>query len=206
MIGLVEIYKESEEGIEKIYSDNNLITIGLGYSLAAFFSTQDINRSIADFQIGMFQLGTSTVGYATQDTSTVRYFYNSQTPVPGSSLGTDLDATVQTLRYLKSPTNFNVSSYLSSVELSTDYISLIEISNSQKSINGDDSVTHRLFLEKNIAPNIGILELGLYIKNPDSAYKIDRPMLAAYKKLPVTINKNTNFKLIIDWTIKFKDY
>jgi hypothetical protein len=205
--GLIEIYKDDGNSIEKIYSDNNLITVGLGYSLASFFETQEVNRTIDDYQIGFFQIGSGTVDYRDQQTSNVPCFYQIQTPVAESLLGTDLDINIYNLKFLLKSTSFSRAAYSSSLDmdLSTAKRDFLEILPSQKINNLDGSITHKLILEKNLAPNVSIKELGIFIKNPDSGYKIDRPMLAAYKALSTPIVKNTNFKLIVDWTIYFKD-
>ena len=50
-----------------------------------------------------------------------------------------------------------------------------------------------------------ILEMGLFVKNPDSTYKQNNPVLAAYKKITNSISKNSECSLIIDWTISVVD-
>lgn len=204
--GHVEIYEESDSGITKIFSDHNIVTVGMGYGIASFFSNQEINRKVEDYQIGYFQIGTSAVGYSNLAASVTPYFFELHTTLNSTNLGSNLDITVNDLRALKPSNGFDVSSYETTLGLSTQYLTFLGLENSQKILNSDETITHRLVLEKNLAPNIAIKELGLFIKNPDAAYKIDRPILAAYKKLNKTITKRANFKLIIDWTFDFKDY
>ena len=131
--GLIEIYKDDGNSIEKIYSDNNLITVGLGYSLASFFETQEVNRTIDDYQIGFFQIGTGIVDYRDQQTSNVPCFYQIQTPVAESSLGTDLDINIYNLKFLLKSTSFSRTAYSSSLDmdLSTAKRDFLEILPSQ---------------------------------------------------------------------------
>lgn len=204
--GYVEIYEDDGNSVTKIYEDKNLVAAGMGYNLALFFSNQETNRILQSYQMGYFQIGVCSVAFADQQTSNAPCFYTLASSVPQSLLGSDLDSNIKSLYYLYETPSFSRTAFASSLSmrLSSTKTDLIELTSEQRINNPDGSITHRVLLENNMAPNIAIKELGLYAKNPDTGYKIDRPILSAYKLLENPITKRLNNKLIIDWTLYFK--
>lgn len=195
--GLVEIY-EINNGIKyKVYEGNNIVTKGFGYSLANLFSEQE-EQEVQNFQIGYFQVGTSTVGYESYSASTS--FFDLSSGLIKSQYGSNLDAEVKTLSSLGS-TKFVTFSSVSLNPASA----MVAIYNQSLTKGVARSNKYRLHLEKNMAIGVSATEFGLFIKNPDVNYKIDKPILAAYKKLNRPLVKSSDNEILIEWTITVVD-
>jgi hypothetical protein len=195
--GVVEIYEIDNGKKTKIYEGNNIITKGFGYSLANLFSEQE-DQEVGNFQIGYFQIGTSTVGYEPYTASTS--FFDLSSGLTKTQYGSNLDAEVKTLSGLTS-TKFVT---FSSVSLASPS-AMVAIYNSSLTRGLNRSNRYRLHLEKNMAIGVSATEFGLFIKNPDVNYKIDKPILAAYKKLNRPLVKSSDSEILIEWTISVVD-
>ena len=103
------------------------------------------------------------------------------------------------------PITFNSLINPSIVEPDLTSYAFAEIPESRKITHKDRSNRYRIFLDKDMAPNKTITELGLFIKNPNVDYKTDKPILAAYKVLDNPIQKTNEFEILIDWTITVVD-
>lgn len=196
--GYVEIYRIEDGNKIKIYEDHNLVTKGFGYSLANMLTEQE-DQPVENFQIGYFQVGISSVAYQSQSTSSA--FYDLSNVVALSSYGQNLKSKLFTLYPLKGQ-KFSTLTEVSSSPIAETFVS---IPNFRSTRVGDNCIKVRLFLEKNMVPNIDLREFGLYLKNPNVNYKIDKPLLGAYKKLDKKISKSQDFELFIEWTLKIVD-
>jgi hypothetical protein len=195
--GLVEIYQIDNGKKTKIYEGNNIITKGFGYSLANLFSEQE-DQQVGNFQIGYFQVGTSSVGYQSYTASTS--FFELSSGLTKAQYGSNLDAEVKTLSSLIS-TKFVT---FSSISLNSPS-AMVAIYNPRLTQGLNRSNRYRVYLEKNMAIGVSATEFGLFIKNPDVNYKIDKPILAAYKKLDRPLIKSSDSEILIEWTISIVD-
>ena len=195
--GLVEIYEIDNGKKTKIYEGNNIITKGFGYSLANLFSEQE-DQQVGNFQIGYFQVGTSTVGYEPYQASTS--FFELSSGLSKAQYGSNLDSEVKTLSSLGS-TKFVSFSSVSTINTSA----MVLVDNSKLTQAAKRSNKYRLYLEPNMAIGVSVTEFGLFIKNPDVNYKIDKPILAAYKKLSSPLVKSSDNEILIEWTITILD-
>lgn len=195
--GLVEIYRV-DNGIEsKIYQDSNIVTKGMGYALANLLTEQE-DQEVSNFQIGYFQIGVSSVGFEPYTASA--NFYELSSGLSKVQYGTNLDSEVKTLSSLGS-TKFVTLSSVSAISPSA----FVSIDNSKLTKGISTSNKYKLYLDKNMAIGVSATEFGLFIKNPDVNYKIDKPILAAYKKLNSPLVKSSENEFIIQWTIKITD-
>jgi len=195
--GLVEIYEIDNGKKTKVYEGNNIITKGFGYSLANLFSEQE-DQEVGNFQIGYFQIGTCAVGYEPYTASTS--FFQVSSGLTKAQYGSNLDAEVKTLSSLTS-TRFVT---FSSVSLATPS-AMVAIYNSRLTNGLSRSNRYTLHIEKNMAIGVSATEFGLFIKNPNVNYKIDKPILAAYKKLNKPLVKGSDNEILIQWTISVVD-
>jgi hypothetical protein len=106
---------------------------------------------------------------------------------------------------VNNPITFNSLINPAIVEPDLTSYAFAEIPEYRKITHKDRSNRYRIFLDKDMAPNKTITELGLFIKNPNVDYKTDKPILAAYKVLDNPIQKTNEFEILIDWTITVVD-
>lgn len=195
--GFIEIFLIDEGNKTKVYEGNNLIVKGLGYSLANLFTEQE-DQQVENFQIRYFQIGTSSIGYESFAASTSVFELSSG--ISKSQYGTNLDAGLKSLQSLGG-TPFVSFSSVSTIAASA----FVEIPNSRLTKSGARSNKYRLYLEKPMAVGVSATEFGLFIKNPDVNYNIDKPILAAYKKLNKPLVKSSENEILIEWTITVVD-
>jgi hypothetical protein len=197
--GFVEIYQQKNDELIKIYEGDNIITRGLGYSVTNLLTEQeDINLS--NFQIAYFQLGTGKIDFDLENPTVQMYFYELNIPLTYAQYGDNIDSEI-TKNYSLTDTAYSSGLNLTKGSLQ----SYVELPNSRCTRYFDRSARFRLFIEKNMANTQEILEMGLFVKNPDSTYKQNNPILAAYKTITSSISKNSECSLIIDWTISVVD-
>lgn len=89
--------------------------------------------------------------------------------------------------------------------LDTSAYGFAELAESRKLQLQNNSNKYRIFLDKGMAAGKTIKEIGLFIKNPNVDYNIDKPILAAYKALNFNLIKTSEFELMIDWSISITD-
>jgi hypothetical protein len=209
--GHITICKVYNDGTQEVVLDKaNMITKGLGSSVI------DIQKGLGgeyveNFVPYYFQVGTSTVDVAKFDTATSAYFYQLSTPLEWSEYGEDTDLLLES-RYR--------GFYASSEDAGVTYTELFGTSSTLSStvfsgvdeyfgkITGGkvtkyylDSFESEIVLDENSANGQDISEVGLFSKNP-KGFREDSPLLIAYRNFtPVT--KNSEFSLIIHWTIGF---
>lgn len=195
--GYVEIYDAKQSPPQMIFSGSNIITKGMAYALANLLTEQE-DQEVSNFQIGYFQIGVSTIGFEPYTASA--NFYELSSGITKTQYGTNLDSEVKTLSSLGS-TKFVTLSSVSAVSPSA----FVSINNSKLTRGISTSNKYKLYLDKNMATGVSATEFGLFIKNPDVNYKIDKPILAAYKKLNSPLVKSSENEFIIQWTIKITD-
>jgi hypothetical protein len=197
--GKVSIFKIDSESKTKIYEDNNIITKGMGYTLANLMSEQE-DTKLENFQIRYFQIGTGKVDFSLEDAAVQSYFYELQSPLTYAAYGDNIDSEIKK-NYSLVDTAFTTGLNL----IKGSQQSFVEIPESRTTKFFTRSAKFRLFVEKNMANNNEILELGLFAKNPDSTYKQDNPVLVAYKAITSSITKNQDNQFLIEWSISVLD-
>jgi hypothetical protein len=177
-VGHLQIIKVNPDNSQEILvDDHNIITVGMGRSLAAMFSNEDKTNSFDNFTIPFFQIGSGTTAMVSSLTSLVS---------PLSS--TDYNSTEVTL----SSTLVSDSAVAQSV---------IAIHPAYIYLSAANKVTYSITLDENTANNIDISECGLFSKNP----YLQTPSVAylcAYRSFE-DIPKRNSYTLIFNWTIEF---
>ena len=179
--GHLEVVKLHEDGTEEVhFSDQNVITSGMGHTLLKAFNAQG-DESIEDFQIRYFQLGfgglntrqvssTGDLGYAFDrpsyslvDFELSEHDLSSGTPVSGSVFG------VIPIPFIKkvSPTR----------------------------------VMYQIVLGAEACVGRTMNEIGLFSKNPDQS-SVEGSYLCAYRYFTPLI-KTGSISVIFRWTIEF---
>ena len=180
--GHLEIIKRYKDGTEEtVLYDHNIITVGMGITLASMFSTTETSAAATDFSIAYFQIGEASALMA----SSLTRLGN---PLESAQYG-DSSLTVSSIRLGGAGATPQDVAYLNST-----YISKV----------GDDSstkVTYTLNLEESACNGIDINECGLWSKNP---LREDEPAayLCAYRSF-TAIGKTDSFALIFKWTLEF---
>jgi hypothetical protein len=195
--GFLEIFDATQTPPKIVFSGSNIITKGMGYALANLFTEQE-DQEVSNFQIGYFQIGVSSVGFEPYSASSS--FYQLSSGITKAQYGTNLDSEVKTLSSLGS-TKFVTLSSINLIAPSA----FVSIDNSKLSKGVQTSNKYKIYLDKNMAVGVSATEFGLFIKNPNVNYKIDKPMLAAYKKLNTPLVKSSENEFIFQWTIKIID-
>ena len=183
--GFLEIWKVYDNGKAELhYSDNNIVTSGMGVGLAYLFAGSGSNN-ILDYQITRFQVGTSA---GVQDASTFKLASALEeiTDYGGS-------ADIQTISQNQIENGV--------IPNSSNPFAIIPFHHIHKV--GSTSVKFNLVLNKNSGNGISapLQEVGLFMNNPtgvDPAAAI----LVAYRTF-TSIQKTTEFSLIFKWTISF---
>jgi hypothetical protein len=179
--GHLEVLKVHEDGTEEVhFSEQNVITSGMGHTLLKAFNAQG-DESIEDFQIRYFQLGfgglasrqvsgTGDLGYAFDRSAysvvnfdLVEHDLSSGTPVSGSVFGV----------------------------IPIPFITKIS----------DTKVMYQVVLGSEACVGRTINEIGLFSKNPDQA-AVNGSYLCAYRYF-TALNKTNSISVIFRWTIEF---
>jgi hypothetical protein len=209
-VTICKIYKDGTQEI--VLDEDNLITAGLGYTLADIAMQAGSNFS-TDYMPAYIQLGTDTIDYNTS-LATSSYFYQVSAPFGFSDYGenTDLEIVERYRGALVSCTDINVSPPSCSAMLFTDtFLSSTLYSGVDEyfAVVPPDSVTRFVLdsfevaftLNEDSGNGKAITELGLFSKNPKGLGQ-DSPLLIAYRKF-TAINKTSDFSLVINWSIGF---
>ena len=195
--GKVSIFSDSGNGFELVSEDRNIVVKGMGYTIANLM-TSDENDLLVNYKPGYFELGISSVNFSSVSTSA--YFYEVSSGISLSSYGNDLDTEIKQLYPLISQ-RFNSTPVFTAS--SAKY--LADIPEERITFSNNDEIRIRIFLEKNMAPNVSIREIGLYSRNPINEYKVDKPILIAYKAFQKNLIKTPQIKLMFEWSIKLID-
>tara|TARA_R110001583_G_scaffold46550_3_gene146069 strand:+ start:436 stop:1005 length:570 start_codon:yes stop_codon:yes gene_type:complete len=176
--GHLLITKTYTNGLSEVLLDeHNVITDGMGVTLAALFSNDDLTVSSGDFAIPYFQVGTAAQA---MDTSTV---------VLGNPLS---------LINYGSPIDLTVGEHENSAGVVQAFVHLNNAYIARSSLS---KITYTVLLTDDHANSQSINEIGLFSKNPLQANP-SRSYLCAYRTFN-TIEKNSDFSLTFRWTLEF---
>lgn len=177
---IVRIWNDGQE--ETIFSEKNTIVSGMGVGLSYLFAASGSN-SIKSFQIGKFQVGTSS--HTVYGPSTVQ-LASALTPL---QYGTNPDVTVCTLNQV---VNGNLVTTVGYGSIPFNLIRRVD----------KTSVQFGLLLGPNTA-NLAtpLQEVGLFMNNP-FGFSPEAPILVAYKVFS-PVEKTEQFSLLFKWTITF---
>ena len=175
--GHLEIIKTYNDGTsETVLDDHNVITDGMGISLAALFAEDSSTRSVSDFTIGYIQLGTSSLLMTSSVDSllvplTLAEYGNSELTVADYLISTGSTEALISINsaYVTKPTLSKVS-----------YTVLI----SDDACNGEN-----------------LSEIGLFSVNPLGT-PTPVSFLCAYRTFS-PIAKTESFSLTFRWTLEF---
>ena len=178
---IIRIWNNGQE--EVIFSEKNTIVSGMGIGLSYMFAAS-AQRSIKDFQIGRFQVGTSS--HSTYGPSTV-----------------ELASALTVLQYGANP-DVAVSSLdqiVNGVKQTSSAFAVIPF-NLIRRVD-KTSVQFGLLLGPNTA-NLSspLKEIGLFMNNPFGFTPKPAPILVAYKTFSA-VEKTDQFSLLFKWTITF---
>ena len=189
---ITKVYKDGRREI--VYSEYNLITVGLGISLTELFAAA-IDESnpdasmLTNYQLTLFQAGTGGDGVTPLSGIT-----SLGTALTGPQYGTSPDLTVKTDGDLWQNGSVAAAAFC-------------EIKSQGITKTGNTSVSYRFTLGTESANGVSIDELGLFSFDPFRRFYVpgnDRTasLLCAYRKFP-EISKSNSFALTFKWTITF---
>lgn len=176
---IIRIWKDGQE--EVVFSEKNTIVSGMGLALSYMFAGSG-SRSIRDFQIGRFQVGSGT--YSTYGTSTSQ--------LAGALAYADYGNPTYLLSSLSQYVNGTIQSNKAFLTIPFNLIRRVDRT----------TVQFGLVLDENTA-NISqpLKEIGLFMNNPLN-YASPTPILVAYKAFSSLV-KTSDFTLLFKWTITF---
>jgi len=181
--GHIEIHKVFKDGSRQLfYSDENVVCSGMGVTLAEVFSA-DIEDSIEDYLVSLFQIGNSGTG-ALQVSS-------------NGKLGNSLTIGEYGTGNLELVTQ-NISA--SGVVTTGEAFGVIPYAFVDKV--ADDKVRWRIIIDENAGNGLVLNEIGLFSKNPSQTSPTATSFLCAYRNFN-DISKTNEFALDIRWTITF---
>jgi hypothetical protein len=201
--GHLSIYKLFKDGKEElVFDDHNIITRGMGFTLAKLFSGSG-SQSVLDYQIDRFQIGTSSTGYESSTTWFMFYQMYSQ-----EDFG--VNSNIQIVSGYLSDGNGDPFIY----SYSNQVYGLIP----QQNITKIDSNTIRytIVLDENTCSDLSTRRAGwgigdgtggdlnkisLFAKNPDN-HPSGVSTMVAYREFP-SIRKTSDFSLVFRWSINF---
>jgi len=178
--GHLEIIKRHSNGLEEtILADHNIITVGMGITLASLFSNTTSSATADSFNISYFQVGNGSSVMASSVTKL-------GDPINEAEYGNS-DLTISAI---------GIGGTGATLTKDAAYINPAYISKTSNT-----KVTYSLVLEEEACNSIAIDEIGLFSKNPllDStpfAY------LCCYRSF-AAITKTDAFALIFKWTLEF---
>ena len=179
--GHLEVVKVYSDGREEIhFSDDNVITSGLGYTLLKAFSTSGAGN-LSSFQINYFQLGASG-GESIQVSSTGQ-----------------LESAFVAGDY--TTPNFEISTHdLSSGAGTNDAVFGVIPFPYIKKIS-PTRVMYQIFIGEQACNTKEIGEVGLFSRNPNDSVT-EGSYLCAYRYFS-KLTKQEDFSILIRWTIEF---
>tara|TARA_R110000765_G_scaffold137073_4_gene236499 strand:+ start:812 stop:1372 length:561 start_codon:yes stop_codon:yes gene_type:complete len=177
-VGHLQIIKvNSDNSREVLLDDHNIVTVGMGRTLAAMFSHEDKTDSFDNFAIPYFQLGTGSATMVSSLTSLV-------TPLTVAGYASE-DVTLSAV---------NVSDKSTTETMMAMHPAYIYLSASNK-------VTYSVTIDETTANELDIQEVGLWSKDP-YLQTVPVAYLCAYRSFEA-IPKRNSYTLIFNWTLEF---
>ena len=178
--GHLEIIKRYSNGLEEtVLDDHNIITVGMGITLASLFSNTTTSATVDSFNISYFQIGNGSSVMASSvtklgDAINESEYGNSDLTISSIGIGGTGATLTQDVAYIN-------PAYVSKTS--------------------NTKVTYSLVLEEEACTGIAIDEIGLFSKNP---LLTSNPFayLCAYRSF-TAITKTDAFALIFKWTLEF---
>lgn len=179
--GHLEVLKIYPDGREEVhFSEDNVITSGMGYTLLKAFSVGG-GQSISGFQITYFQLGTSgNVGLQVSSTGelsaalTSGDYGTANFEISVHDLSSGSGATAQPFGVIPFP-----------------YIKKIS----------PTRVMYQIFVGEDACNTVTLNEIGLFSRNPNNS-ATDGSYLCAYRYF-TPLDKQSSFSVLFRWTIEF---
>ena len=189
MRGHLEIWKVFPDGSEELhYSDDNVITRGMGYTLAHLFNSEG-SENVNNYQIQYFQLGTT--GFSALQVSGTESLSG---VLAASSYGTPNFMISEHDRHINmSSINHNNAAGV------TEAYGIIPFSHIKKI--SPTRVMYQIFIGNDACNGFTVNEIGLFSKNPRSS-GTETSALCAYRWFG-DIDKTDAFALMFRWTIEF---
>jgi len=184
--GELEIWKVYDDcrPDECVLNDHNIITSGLGISLAYLYAGSGAS-SVLEYQVNMFQIGSGTTSPAAMSLQ---------------QLNDPLDAD-----QYKSAGSFLATEerqLLVNEAATGDTQTFVRIPYTQIQKVGSKTIRYTLILDKNSANDLGenLKEVGLFMKNPRGVSP-EASVLIAYRQFDLP--KASDFALVFKWSIIF---
>lgn len=195
--GEIEISELGNKEGCKIIKTSNMITVGLGYSIASLMTAAE-DGVTNDYTVGYMSFGFGNFPSAPSP-QVSSLIYGLALPVNFRFLNKNVLEESESLYYLKG------STYASGqpIEISDSKLPFLKLPKSKITSISNNAVKHTLILDESYDFEYLISELGLFLKNPNINFKANTPLLGAYKNFSSPINKPIGVKLKIDWTIRF---
>lgn len=201
--GHVKIYELVNGKETLLVSDDNILTYGFRSQIASLLAG-DGSLKTENFNVGLFQLGTSSLPFESHTPSSV--FFSLSSTINESQYGLNSNFNLSKfnriigtsagaeIRFSAEPTSGHT------LAISNDSSVFATIDPSNRTKHYFESFNVRIFLDKHTCDGIDIREAGLYFNNP-FGYTDKVPMLMAYKKFSTPLKKNSSNDIIIDWSI-----
>ena len=199
--GELRIYKEYLDGKKELaYEATNIPTVGFSTLLTNILTNNLASNMIPPVQLGYLQVGTGA-----HEDYVDRNFYQLAAPLNLKAYGNFTDLDVQIKNQVVVAEEFVPAS---DFQFSTTKTSFIKLSPDNSTVAGQDKLLIRVVLDEYTANGIDISECGLFTNNT-LGQDVDNPILVAYKAFGITdgagtsisITKDSNIKLIIEWVI-----
>tara|TARA_Y100000310_G_C20563000_1_gene754001 strand:- start:379 stop:960 length:582 start_codon:yes stop_codon:yes gene_type:complete len=183
--GELEIWKvfDDDRPDECVFDDHNIITSGLGISLAYLYAGQGAS-SVLNYQINQFQIGSGTqavdAGLQELDGPLLEAQYKSTGSLlvtEEKKLWVDEAITAQAQTFVKVP-----------------YTQIQKV--------GSKTIRYTLIIDRNSVNDLGknLKEVGLFMKNPRGVTP-DASVLVAYRQFDLP--KASDFAIVFKWSIIF---
>ena len=186
---ITKIYKDGHH--EVVYSQHNIITVGMGINLSELFaaaeSSDPSQNSMESYKIKYFQIGTGGDGVTSASSLT-----SLGTPCTLGQYGTNPDIDV-----------FSHNLWQNGAIAQKAFAA---IKDEYTSKSGSTGVSFKFDIGIDVANGVGIDELGIFASDPFrrlwTADNVRASVLCAYRKFP-EISKTNDFALSFKWTITF---
>ena len=214
MRGLVTINKVFDDGRQErvIQEECNVLTDGFSMSIVSCMAGAPSNLA-KNLQFKYFQVGTGAYyDYVDVDEtntditqfaqalpqSTHNNFYELSSALPTKEdYGTQGNLKVVEKQVLTVTNPFQPQEDLN---YTTSSMFLVELERNPATKLNDRSINVKFNIDKDSINDKSIKEFGLFVENPEFK-DIERPVLAAYKQLPIAIDKTSEFSLSVEWAI-----
>lgn len=197
IIGEVKISHLVNDEEQELVKTHNMITVGLGYSIANLMTAAE-DGNINDYVMGYMSFGFGSMP-SSLSPEVSSFVYELALPVNLRFLNNNILEESEYLNYLKGTTYTSGQE----IELTETKLPFLKLPKSRITSISNNAVKHTLILDDSYDFEYLIKELGLFIRNPRLSFKGNAPLLGAYKNLSTPITKPIGVKLKIDWTIRF---